>query len=307
MNTETFFFTEHLDINTEQLSPANLNSEELKIIKYCIEITRHIQEIDCLFQIFRFNLKNMLHHYTLFTSDKIKRNVEYAIATNDSIAINALVISFISAGKTMIESIESFLKINSMECYQDFRDNYLTAKYDKHFHYRLLLRLRDYAQHGHLPVSINFDNKYCFDLNHILSDPHFNHNSTLKNQMENIRNEIIETYTDYPYIALTLSLAEFNVCVTEIYLAFLKKTRAILHSAADNVNLLLDKRPEIINKSSDYLDGHVFYEIIDDTLHSFNSKDNPKKMLAQFKNLVSEILKEEQSELDKIRLGFKFN
>jgi len=302
MKTEHIIFMEHLNVDTEKIYPADLNDDELALIKHHIEITRYIQEIDSLFHVFRFNLKNILHYYNLMCSDKIVRQIEYNFETSDNIAINALTISFISAGKTLIESIEGFLKMNDTDLYQEFRINYLSKEYDDNFHFRFLLRLRDYAQHGHLPVSMSSNDTYCFDLNHLLSTPHFSHNSTIKNQMENIKNDIYERFSDYPYIALTRSLAEFNICCIRIYLNFLKYIRNLLHNSVDNIESLLNQRPEIVYKSKDCFNNHVFYEVIDDILHMFNINDNPKKMLSQIKNIVSDILKEEQIEIDKIRM-----
>jgi len=306
MRTEFTFHKEHLNVDINKLYAADLNDEELAMIKHFVELTRHIQEIDGIFQIFRFNIMNMRHQYTLFSSGNIERNIEYDFNTSDSVAINALTISFISAGKTLIESIENFLKMQNTKIYQDFKENCLAKEYDANFHYRLLLRLRDYAQHGHLPVTMDYDNKYCFDINHILSNPHFNLNSSIKKQMKDIRVDILEKYSDYPFISLTLSLAEFNICIIRVYLGFLKKIRGLLHGSVDNVKSLLNSRPEIINKSPKIFDGYVFYEAIDNTLHSFDSNQNPKAMLAQYKNIASEIMRDEQPELDRIKSGFKF-
>ena len=306
MRTEFSYFVEHLNAKTEHLEPADLNVEELTMVKDYVETTRHIQEINSLFHIFRFNLKNILHNYNLFGSDKVERKIEYDFEVSDDIAINALTIGFISSGKTLIESIESFLKMNSEKLHQEFKKNCLMKEYDDNFHYRLLLRLRDYAQHGHFPVWVNFDNKFCFDLNHILSTPHFNHNSNVKNQMDDIEKDIFNKYSDYPYIAFTLSLAEFNVCTTRIYLEFLDKIRSLLHGSVENIESLLKKHPEIIHESSDIFNGHIFYELVGDNLHSFNSKDNPEKMILQYINFVSGVLEKEQLELDKLRSNFKF-
>lgn len=282
MDTERFFFTNDLNIDTEKLQIAELNEEELSIVRDYIEITRHIQEIDQLFLVFRFNLSNLFLHFNLLYSDTIEAKFDFE--TSESIAINALTVNFISSGKTLIESIESFLKLNHPDLYKEFRTSHLSKEYDQHFQYRFLLRLRDYAQHGHLPVSKSFDDRYCFNLETILFTPHFNHNSSMRNDMEDISAKIYEEFSGYPNIALTHSLAEFNICITRNYLGFLKSIRNLLHEYADRIHELINSRPEIIYKSSDILNGHIFYEVIDNKIHSFSSKDNPKKMLSDYKN-----------------------
>lgn len=54
------------------------------------------------------------------------------------------------------------------------------------------MKLRDFSQHGHLIVSRDYQNKYYFDIEQILSTPHFNINKKLKPEMKNIRQEIYE-------------------------------------------------------------------------------------------------------------------
>jgi len=308
MNTESHFYLEHLSINAEQLCLADLEADEVATIWEYVVITKHLQRMDHLFRIFLFQKENMLYHYALQSSDKLKPKSSLALESNDYLAINALVISFISSGKTLIESIECFLKEDVSELYQEFKDNHLSKVFDTNFPYRFLLRLRNFAQHGHLPVSTNTfdDNKYCFNLERILWAPHFKHKATMEGEMSALAEEIYEKHSDYPHITLTTSLAEFSVAIMQIYIAFLKNIREVLHDSTDKIESLLSKRPDIIHKSFDELNGYVFYDQVDDTMHMFHSQDKPKKVLAENKNFASEKLRHEESELQKMRASFCF-
>ena len=73
------------------------------------------------------------------------------------------------------------------ETYNKVKNECLSKIYDKKFSYRLLIRLRDFSRHGHLPVYISEDNKCSFDLDQILYTPHFNLNKKIKEEMQRIR------------------------------------------------------------------------------------------------------------------------
>ena len=305
MQTELYVSTASIGgDSTEQLRAASLNDDERAVIQRFIKITGHLQEIDGLFHVFRFNQRSIHHFYSVFDSDRVVCRVKYDFPTSDYIAINALVINFISSGKTLIESVENFLKSRSHDVHAEFKTNYISKEYDEIFLYRLLTRLRDFAQHGHLPVSISDIDMYCFDLDRIIKTPRFNHNKKLEGDMIEIQKVIREKHYDRPKIALALALTQHGVSVTKIYLNFLKKTRVFFHEAADSVDSLIQNRPGIVNKSPGKLYGYLLYEEEGILLHAFDTKPNPRKVLSQRKNEVSEILKEEQSELDRISKSF---
>jgi len=308
-DTELLILGEHISPDIDLPLLPTFNEEEISSILFYIEITRCIQEIYQLFQVFRFNFNNLFHFYTLFNTDKVKRKITFDFNTRDFFAINALTINYISSGKTLIEAIESSLKQNmgeGSELYKIFKAKCLNKKYDDCFSYRLLLRLRDFSQHGHLPVSMDYTGTYCFNLDHILLTPHFNHNSTLKQQMEKFTKELHEEHLKYPKIAFTYSFAEFNLCITEIYVEFLNVIESTLQTSVDKIKSLLFERPDIIHKSLDVFDGAVFYQIDDEKqIHSFNSQDDVITMFLGFKEEALKILKEEQAEWNRINSNIK--
>lgn len=310
MNTETYILKENLNADITNIQLPELTGEEKSCIEYFIELTRHIQEIEQLFCIFRFNLNSMQNYYIMNNDDTINRRFTFEFEVDDDIGINALVINYLSSAKTLTESIEMFIKENIGEIsekYQNFKTNCLSKIYDENFYYRFLIHLRDFSQHGHLPVSRDFNsNKYCFDLDTILQTPHFTHNKKLRNEMEKYRIEINAKYIDNPRIMFTKSIAEFNVCIIKIYVEFLNEIESILSNSINEIKVLLATRPDIIYKSKDCLNGWVFYNVSEDgNCDCFNPKDDSMKMFMNFKKKAEDILSKEQLELDIFNSTFK--
>lgn len=273
-------------------------------------MTKHIQEIEQLFSVFRFNLNNMQNYYIMNNDDTINRRIVFEFEVDDDIGINALVINYLSSAKTLIESIETFMKENIGENsnkYQDFKNNCLSNIYDENFSYRLLIHLRDFAQHGHLPVNRDFNSdKYCFDLDTIILTPHFNHNKKLRDEMEKYRIEKYNKYTDNPRIMFTKSIAEFNICILKIYVKVLNEIENILLNSIKELEIILDTRPDIVYNSNDCFNGWAFYNIFEVSNYDcFNPKDDPMKMFMNFKKNTEDILNKEQIELNLFNNSFK--
>ena len=68
----------------------------------------------------------------------------------------------------MMESMNNFANLDYLSSENKHRYLAMVSKiYDTVFSYKLLTRLRDYSQHGHLPVSSE-GNSYYFDFVDIL-------------------------------------------------------------------------------------------------------------------------------------------
>lgn len=301
MDTERFIPAKHIE-KIEEIHIADLDDIEKNIITFHIELTRHIQENHQLFLIFRFNLKNLLNSYTLKTKDTIVRRKHVPSDSSDFISINALVINYISSGKTLIDSLEICMKHNfgvDSGAHINFKNNYLNKAYDEFFSYRFVTRIRDYSQHGHLPVSL-MDSKCSFDLNQIFYTPHFNHNKKLEKEIESIKNEILLKYGDKPRINFTLTLAQYNLCVTSIYKSFLDSIKHLLVESNEKLNSLLRARPDIITHGKGF-GGLVFYTITNDNIHAFNANDDSIHMFEGYENEANLVFKEEQAEFLKLK------
>ncbi len=309
METETFLFSEETKVNYKNIHLPKMTNEDRDYIKRHIEITRHIQEIDQLFHIFRVNLKNILYFYDLNNDDTISCKNILDIGESELTIINSMVINYISSGKTLKESIENFMKLNIGEDsikYTKFKSEVINKIYDDVFYFRFLLRIRDFAQHGHIPVSVDFENKYCFNIEKILQTPHFEHNKKLKSEMEHIWKEIYDKYHNHPRIIFTVSLAEFNLAIIKIHKSFIDIIEDELQKSKDKVKFILQESPNYIYNSKDCFNGFVFYDNYNGFLHCFNPKDDCMKMLLNIKTEVNKIEIEETKELRKLKSGLKF-
>ena len=208
--------------------------EKSMYILILIEVNRHLQEIEHLFQIYKTNLNLLLNHYVLYKNDNIVRKAD--AGSSDYININAFIINLISAGRTLVESIETlfgYLNLQLESPKNNFKKDCTSYYYDKYFSYRLFYFLRNYSQHGHLPISSPGGGKYYFDLQRILDTPHFNVNSKFSQEFERIKKDIYEQFHDYPRIAVTTHLIEYNLIIHKIYKRFLDELNRIYFMLID--------------------------------------------------------------------------
>ena len=175
---------------------------------------------------------------------KVFRDQFPADQEEDYIAINAYTTNIISAGKTMIESMKNF---TDLKCLTDENRSSYSAMvskiYDTVFSYKLLIRLRDYAQHGHLPVNSS-ENIYYFDLINILGKPHFNHNKAVKEQMIQAIATCADLFKDTPRLSLTKSLAEFVAATFRIYRNFWMFAEYAVLNAKEKIKDIVATYPE---------------------------------------------------------------
>lgn len=301
MNTEEYILIENTDINIEKIKVPNFSNEEIYTIDKFLKFTRDIQEIDQLFRIFQTNLRQILLNYELNNDDTIDRKADLDNDEDDIIIINTLVINYISSAKTFVESVENFLKINlESDKINEFKTNCLSKIYDERFSYRLLIRLRDYAQHGHLPVYMSWDNKCSFDLDPILYTPHFNHNSKMQNEMLSLRQKIYNEYKDNPRIMFTLSIAEFQLSVLEIYIFFINIIEEELVKLVNKFNTLIEERPDVIYKSEDALNGFVVYSIENENINCLYPKEEPLRMHRNIKHYLENELAKAKEKFEKL-------
>lgn len=278
-----------------------LDDDELKIVTDYIEITRHIQEIKQLFDVFRYNMSSMLSVYNLNNSDVIDRHQPRSKEYDDRIEINALVISFISAGKTLTDSLRVCIEKSSSQSGEFAK--FLSEIYDSSFYYRLLVRMRDYAQHGHLPISV-VDNKFCFDISQILFTPHFNLNKAVKNEMYKIHQQVLKQGRPAHQVC-TLCIAEYTACIAEIYCTFYQHIQKDFLSRCRDMKALLKKSPEYTVQPNARYDGYLFY-VAEEMGHAFDTNNDSIQMFNEFKDESIRFYEDETRELKMITESVQF-
>ena len=302
---------------------SDLSSDEQEQLMFYMETGRHISEIVRLFKVFRFNMENLRNTFYLTTSDELVRNEKIKLGVtssgevidsdesnseiDDEIAINALTINFLSSCRTLLESIEVFIDNSFSENFpqpEDLTRAALTSRaYDENFHYRLLVAMRNYSQHGNLPVSV-VNGKCFFDFPKILNTPHFEHNAERRKQMEGIVNEIITETSNYPNIAFTATIAEGNLCATEVYVDFLRKVKATCEESDKNVRKLMEKHPNKVFQSPEHGFSLFTFILNDETSHSVAIEDTPA-VIDSYLSEAEKILREEKAKVDELRKAFQ--
>lgn len=279
----------------KDITIVKLGANDLEDFKRHVEITRHLQEIHSLFLIFKFQIDILQKEYTLKSGGRVFINQRVADRQEDYIAINAHTINIISAGKTLVQSMESFVDMDyfppDSELKKEYLDYYHNV-YDHSFAYRLMIRLRDYAQHGHLPIDNN-GNEYHINLVTILRKPHYNHNKTIADEMKKIADEVGDVYDDIPTFSLTLTLAEFTSKLLSIYQKFWNISENALLKSQKCAQDIIKRYPEnIINTSEESSGFFIYDEEPEGWIHAVSCADDPGAMYTQFKNEAQETFDE---------------
>ena len=277
MNTVKYVSIADIGVDLESIEIPEYNEDEQNVIAEYIEITRALKEADDLFHIHRANFSIFLSCFEMGNNDVLTRYDKFVFQESDEILINALTINCISAGKTLVESLERSVRTMAGEksdMYGNFKNNYYSKFYDESFSYRFLTHIRNYSQHGHIPVTVENQNMCSFDLKRYLSTPHTKYNAEVKKQVEKIVQLVFNETGEFVNICFTRTLAEFNLKILQIYEGFLSVLDDLLNNLYSNLKELIERRSDIVYSSDDLMKGYVFY-LVEDEIHCFDSKSNP--------------------------------
>lgn len=284
---------------------SELSKDELAVAKEHVEITRHLQEIHQLYLMFQYALDSFDAKYLLMSDGKVLKNGEPAISGDDFIAINAMVNNLISAGRTLVESMECYISERHSEddsdrkAYMDFYH----ITYDSSFPYRFLMRMRDYSQHGHLPVNRD-EAWYGFDLYQILNKPHFKHNGLIKQQLENAVKEVLEVYGDIPRLSLAMTLAEFTANLLAIYHQFWVSVEPKLLDSEKKFKKLIANHPENVNVVGEEKVSLFIYDVEKDGMaHMVFTDDDSSQMLSNFKTVAKAAANRHMNSWNQLKRG----
>ena len=275
MDTERYFKATEENLN----SIANYlegTKEELKVIIDYVELMRHMQEIHQWYDIFVYS----------------RRNLKNAVLKKDKIGINVYLISLISAGKTIADSVTLCIKNNlEEECL------FIRNEYDSNFSYKFLIRLRNYSQHGHIPVSI-IEGQPRFDLLQIYNTPHYDFNSNLKKDVDEFIEFIHENQESIegPMLSFESTVVLYTCSIFRIYKKFLEKIWVCVAQYWSEIQLLIKEKPEMIKHNDKKMDGLMFYVIKDideENMQAVDIVSDPNKLITLWENDVIAILKDE--------------
>lgn len=246
---------------SEKITLHELCAEFVGLICDYVELHRHLQEINQLFEVFQFNLERLLSSYVIQRNDCVVRKDAFQSGYSDFIAINAYVTSIISAGRSLVDAVDNCAKESfgeQSESYEEFSSNCKQSVYDKNFSYRLFYDLRNFAQHNHLPVSVR-DSFCCFDNGQILGTPHFKSNKNVREELEKIQEEIIELRRDNFRISLSYCLAQYVAGVAEVHKGFWERIKDLLFEQQHQIDAAIAEEPELLEHDNAKFDGRIIY------------------------------------------------
>lgn len=243
-----------------------------------------------------FNLNALHKEYTLYANGttvcKSSPVVDYE---RDFYAINALVTNILSSGKSLCDAMENCFKISFPDADEYKRwKKFASEKYDSVFSFRFLSKMRDFSQHGHIPVSVG-DGKgsFCFDLIQIKNKPHFRHNSAMKQEYQEIIEEINMINHGVPSLSLVYSLAEYVYVLLLIYYQFWLEVNNPLENSATMFESVVKKYP--FNEK----EGTFIYKSEGSIVHCVMLEDT-RKMLHKNKKEAEEAYNEYKKAWDEI-------
>ena len=294
-NTEDLVLIDQLEL--ESMEIHRLCEDDNSYMIFFVEVNRHIKEINNLFKVYRYNLETFLEGYMVFNSDVVQPKKMFI--NGDYITVNAMVTNIVSAGTSLVDSINCFCKeceknkkYFSKNLIENFYDNVISSEYDNEFAYKFGYFLRNYSQHCHLPVSFN-NEKYSFDLYRILITPHFNFNKKLKKELEEYRDKIMTDYADTPTISFSNTLVRYNYSIHKIYYLFFEKFKSMNDELLKNLEERITKDPEIINKNN----GYIFYEN-DDSIHCINPGNHPEELYSSLQEEALDYYEKERKHVE---------
>lgn len=281
MDTEKYVLVnEETMKDFENVNYIDGSAEELSDIIDYIELTRYLQEIYQWFDIFNYDLHCLRE----------------SMNREEKIAINSNMISLLSSGKNLIDSIEGCIRYNCTEKeYKVFKRECISEEYDKCFSYRFMIRLRNYTQHNHIPIS-HHDNSICFDLMQIYNTPHYCFNKTLKKEISGFMEEVTEKCNENLKISIPPTVSSYVCSVYKIYKKFLNSIRLELINKHNKCYEIFDENPELVKQKDNERFGNcLFYTISEEEnfIHAFNTKEDSEGLLVERKNQVIEYIKSE--------------
>lgn len=291
--------------NLDDITIWDYSDEEMKSFIFYVDITNSMEEVHQVFEIFQYNMERLLSVYKLNRNDRIERITPNFRKFNDNTEINALVINLISSGKSLLEA----MKLCVQSCYskesdmdRQFRE-VLSHEYDNCFSYCFLLRLRDFSQHGHVPVSIDGE-KICFDISQLVNTLHFNFNKAILGQMQEFCDELLLKEKVQAHYVFSMAIAEFSVSVFKIYCEYWNVMQEIFYKSLKNISELIQRYPAAIKHRNKKFDNYIFY-LIENNLHTFNTSENSEEMYLQYLKEAEVIKKSQEKELKKFRGNIK--
>lgn len=249
--------------NEEKLTCQELDDGFIAVVRDYTEVNRHLQEMNQLFEIFRFNIERLFESYEVQRDDHIIRRDGFHTDHTNFIAINSFITNIISSGRSLVDSIDSCMRNSygkGSPNYKKFEAEWKHRIYQGSFTYRFFYDLRNFSQHNHVPVSVD-GNFCCFDVTQILNTPHFESKKEVRAELDKIQREIKEKYKDIFHLSLSYSLLQYISDVSELHKGLWVSIKDILFGLKEMIDNVIAVDPEILKHNNPLFDGYILYTI----------------------------------------------
>lgn len=224
----------------------HLSEENESLILGFINMLDDLYTISQFYSIYQFNFKQIFYYFRLNSQDEIIK--ENGLEGDNFIIINSLIINLMSSSRALIDLLNRFDEKSSKKL-----SKYINEIYDSDFSYKLIITLRNFALHGHLPLYLN-KNKYSFNLDYILKEgENFNFSKSSKRSFEEVRKDIKNKHQDLANIPFTSTLIKFHYTILKIYRQFYINNSEFLKSFCKEAELILFKFSEKSNEGKFYI------------------------------------------------------
>lgn len=260
-----------IEENEQNFIFYKMSEENEKIFRNYIEMSRHFQEITQLYRMMLFDLDDISKQYVFHFDDRVIPLYDKEL---NILYVNRIIRNAVSSARTLIESMEIFER-EYIDSEGYFKINFISRTYDEYFSYRFIDFIRNYLQHGHVPISFDGE-KIFFQLSEILDVTHMRINSSLKKQMKNIEHELLDYGDGNIYLTVVPMCYEYFLLVQVLILEFLRFIKGYLLEHFNKVQEILEENGEYVLD----INGIPFVAVYLDEerrLHGFSVEDNMER------------------------------
>lgn len=284
MNTRAYIPMDFLNVPGTQLE--KLPWEHEQILRRYLSMSQHICELDELYSMMVFNLENMFEKFSLQFDDRIfaKRG-----ETVDVIQINALLCNAVSAGRTLIESMEKFDEFYISKD-KSFKKNFISKAYDQYSEYKIVDFLRNYMQHGHIPIHYD-EEKIYLDLSEILETTHLKMNTNLKRMLQKAKKDLLEYGVADTRLCCVPLFYKYFLLIHRLYRAFYSYAEYTLMQIGEEKRKLLQDHPEYVRQVDEIAFAPVYQDELGQ-LHGVAVEDGYEEKIRENITYAEEKLQE---------------
>lgn len=284
MNTRAYIPMDFLNVPGTQLE--KLPWEHEQILRRYLSMSQHICELDELYSMMVFNLGNMFEKFSLQFDDRIfaKRG-----ETVDVIQINALLCNAVSAGRTLIESMEKFDEFYISKD-KSFKKNFISKAYDQYSEYKIVDFLRNYMQHGHIPIHYD-EEKIYLDLSEILETTHLKMNKNLKRMLQKAKKDLLEYGVADTRLCCVPLFYKYFLLIHRLYRAFYSYAEYTLMQIGEEKRKLLQDHPEYVRQVDEIAFAPVYQDELGQ-LHGVAVEDGYEEKIRENITYAEEKLQE---------------